>query len=80
MQFSPTGLSKQLRTGSVHVLNHILTTQMELRGFIKSSAQYKAVRMELSLCLSFYLRCSFGAYTVGTTVEFSVETMEALAP
>jgi hypothetical protein len=64
----------------VHVSNHILTTQMELRGFITSSTQYKAVRMELSLCLSFYLRCSFGAYTVGTTAGFSIETMVALAP
>jgi hypothetical protein len=35
--------------------------------------------MELSLCLSFYLRRSLGAYTVGTTVGFPIETMEALA-
>jgi hypothetical protein len=42
------------------VSHHMLTTQMELWGFIKSSAQNKAVHMELSLCLSFYLRCSLG--------------------
>jgi hypothetical protein len=36
--------------------------------------------MELSLCLSFYLRRSLRGYIVGTTVEFSVKTVEALAP
>jgi hypothetical protein len=36
--------------------------------------------MELSLCLSFQLRRSIGGYTVGTTTEFQVKTMEALAP
>jgi hypothetical protein len=36
--------------------------------------------MELILHLSFYLRCSLGGYTVGTTVGFQVETVEALAP
>jgi hypothetical protein len=34
--------------------------------------------MELSLCLSFYLRRSLRVYTVGTTSGFPVETMEAL--
>jgi hypothetical protein len=34
--------------------------------------------MELSLRLSFYVRHSLGGYTVGTTVGFPVETMEAL--
>jgi hypothetical protein len=41
---------------------------------------YLLVHMELSLCLSFYLRCSLGGYTVSTTVGFPVEIMEALAP
>jgi hypothetical protein len=41
--------------------HHILTTQMEPWGFIKPSAQNKIVLMKLSLCLSFYLRCSLGA-------------------
>jgi hypothetical protein len=36
--------------------------------------------MELSLCLSFYLRRSLGGYKVGTTVGFPVEIMETLAP
>jgi hypothetical protein len=36
--------------------------------------------MELSLWLSFYLRHSLEGYTVGTTAEFQVELVEALAP
>jgi hypothetical protein len=36
--------------------------------------------MQLSLCLSFLLRRSLGGYTVGTTVGFWVEIVEALAP
>jgi hypothetical protein len=36
--------------------------------------------MQLSLRLSFYLRCSLGGYTVGTTVGFWVEIVVALAP
>jgi hypothetical protein len=36
--------------------------------------------MQLSLCLSFYLRHNFRGYTVGTTVGFQVEIVEALAP
>jgi hypothetical protein len=36
--------------------------------------------MELSLRLSFYLRHSLEDYTVGTTTEFQVELVEALAP
>jgi hypothetical protein len=35
--------------------------------------------MELSLCLSFYLKHRLGGYTVGTTAGFRVELMEALA-
>jgi hypothetical protein len=35
---------------------HFLTTQTRPWGFIKSSAQNKAVHMELSLCLNFQLR------------------------
>jgi hypothetical protein len=64
----------------MQIPHHILTTQMEPWGFIKPSAQNKIVLMKLSLCLSFYLRCSLGGYTVGTTVGFPVEIMEALAP
>jgi hypothetical protein len=59
--------------------HHILTARMELWGFIKSSAQNKAVHMELSLRLSFYLKRNLGGYTVGTTTGFSVEIVEALA-
>jgi hypothetical protein len=36
--------------------------------------------MGLSFHLSFYLKRSFGGYTVGTTAGFPVETVEALAP
>jgi hypothetical protein len=79
-QHSPSGYSKHLRTGSVHMLHHILTTRMEPWGFIKSQAQNNAVHMELSLCLSFYLRRSLGVYTVGATAGFPVQIMEALAP
>jgi hypothetical protein len=35
--------------------------------------------MELSLCLSFYLRRGLKGYTVGTTTGFPVEIVEALA-
>jgi hypothetical protein len=41
LQFSPSGLSKHLRTGSVHMPHHIVTTRMEPWGFIKSSVQNK---------------------------------------
>jgi hypothetical protein len=60
--------------------HHILTTRMEPWGFIRLLAQNKVVLMELSLCLSFYLRCSLGGYTVATTMRFLVEIMETLAP
>jgi hypothetical protein len=60
--------------------HHILTTQAEPWDFIKSSAFYLSVHMELSLHLSFYHRCSLGGYTVGTTVGFPVKIVEALAP
>jgi hypothetical protein len=36
--------------------------------------------MQLSLCLSFHLRRSLGGYTMGTTMGFWVEIVEALAP
>jgi hypothetical protein len=36
--------------------------------------------MELSLCLSFYLRRNIGGYTVGTTAGFPIKTVVALAP
>jgi hypothetical protein len=36
--------------------------------------------MELSLLLSFQLRCSLRGYMMGTTVGFQVETVESLAP
>jgi hypothetical protein len=60
--------------------HHFLTTWIEPWGVIKSSAQIKAVHMELSLCLSFKLSRSLRGYTVGTTVGFPCMTMEALAP
>jgi hypothetical protein len=53
---------------------------MELWSFIKSSAQNKAVHIELSLRLSFYLRHSLRGYMVGTTAGFPVKIVEALAP
>jgi hypothetical protein len=34
-QLSPSRLLKHLRTGSVQMPHHILTTQTELRGYIK---------------------------------------------
>jgi hypothetical protein len=64
----------------VHMSHHILTTRTELWGFIKLSAQNQVVHMELSLRLSSYLRCSLSDYTVGTTMGFLVEIVEALAP
>jgi hypothetical protein len=45
-----------------------------------SSALNRTVHLQLSLCLSFYLRRSLGGYTVGTTARFRVEIVEALAP
>jgi hypothetical protein len=64
----------------VRTPHHILTTRMELWGFIKPLAQNKVVHIEFSLRLSFYLKRSLRSYTVGTTVGFPVETIEALAP
>jgi hypothetical protein len=69
-QLSPAKLSKHRRMGSMHMPHHILTTRMELWSFIKLSAQNKAVHIELSLCLSFYLRCNHSGYKVGTTTGF----------
>jgi hypothetical protein len=65
--------------GSVRIPGHILTTRMELWDFIKSSALYLLVHMELSIRLSFYLRRSLGGYTVSTTAGFPVKIVEALA-
>jgi hypothetical protein len=39
--------------GVVRMSHHLLTTRTELWGFIKLSAQNKAVHMELSIRLSF---------------------------
>jgi hypothetical protein len=64
----------------VHTLHHILTTQTEPRGFIKPSLYNQAVYMELSLRMSFYLRCSLGSYTVSINAGFPVKIVEALAP
>jgi hypothetical protein len=64
----------------VQMLHHILTTQMEPRGLIKLSASNQVVCTEISLCLSFYLRCSLGGYMLRTTAGFSIEIVEALAP
>jgi hypothetical protein len=79
-QIMPSGLSNHLRTGSVRMPHHILMTQIEPWGCIKSSAQNKTVHIELSLRLSFYLKRNLGSYTVGTTAGFPVKIMEALAP
>jgi hypothetical protein len=79
-QLSPSRLSKHMRTGSVRILHHILTTQTELWGFIKSSMLYQSVQMELSHHLSFYLRCSLRGYMVGTTTGFPVEIVVPFAP
>jgi hypothetical protein len=78
-QFSPFGFTNHMRTGSVRILHHILTTRMEPWDFIKSSTLYLSVHMELSLRLSFYLRCSLGGYTVGTNMRFPPEIVVALA-
>jgi hypothetical protein len=64
----------------VRIPHHILTTRIEPCGFFKLSVLYLLVHMELSLWLSFYLRHSLEGYTVGTTAEFQVELVEALAP
>jgi hypothetical protein len=63
----------------VQIPHHILTTHMELWGFIKPSTSNQAVHTKFSLHLSFYLRCSLRGYTVGATTEFLIEIMEALA-
>jgi hypothetical protein len=78
--FSPSGLSKHLRAGLVRMPHHILTTQTEPRGFIESSVQNKVVHIELISRLRFYLIRRLVGYTVGTTVGFPIETMDALDP
>jgi hypothetical protein len=52
LQFSPFRLSKHLRTGSVCMSHHFLTTRMEPWGFIKSSVQTYIVHTKLKLRLS----------------------------
>jgi hypothetical protein len=64
--FSPSGFSKNPRTGLVRMPHHLWTTWMQLWGFIKLSAQNKVVHMVLSLCLSVHLSRNLRAYTVGT--------------
>jgi hypothetical protein len=76
---SPSRLTKQLRMGSVRIPHHILTTRMEPLDFIKPSALYLSIHMELSLRQSFFLRRNLRGYTVGTTARFPVEITEALA-
>jgi hypothetical protein len=61
-------------------LHHVIATQTEPWGFIKSSALYLLVHMKLSLRLSFYLRRSLRGSTVGTSMGFPVKVVEALAP
>jgi hypothetical protein len=68
--FSPSGLSKHPWIGSSCKPCHLLTTRMELWGFIKPLAQNKAVHMELSLHLSFLLGHSLRSYTVDTIAGF----------
>jgi hypothetical protein len=69
---------EHLRTGSVRISHHILTTQMELWDFIKSSVLYLSVHMELILYLSFCLGGSLGGYKVGTTAGLPIKIVEAL--
>jgi hypothetical protein len=57
-QLSPSGLWKHLRMVSMCILCHIMTTRTKIWGFNKSLAQNQVVQMNLTLCLSFYLRCS----------------------
>jgi hypothetical protein len=78
-QFSPSGLSKHLRMGSVYTSHILLTTWMD-SVLHKLSAQTKIVHMELNLRLSFQLSHSLGGYMVGSTMRFRVMTMDALTP
>jgi hypothetical protein len=79
-QLIPSRFTNHLRTVSVRILHDILTIRMEPCDFIKSSALYLSIHMELSLCLSFYLRPSLRGYKVGTPTGFPVKVKEALAP
>jgi hypothetical protein len=79
-QLSPSGLTKNLRKGSLRIPHYILTTRMKLWGFIKLFVLYLSVHMELSLHLSFYLRRILGGYTVGTITGSPIKIVEALAP
>jgi hypothetical protein len=50
---------------------------MEPWDFINSSALYLSIHMELSLHLSFYLRCILGGYMVNPTTGIPIEIVEA---
>jgi hypothetical protein len=76
-QLSPSRISKHSRMGSVQMSCHTLTTHTEPWSFIKPSAQNKVVHMKLGIRLSFYLRHSLRGYTVGTTVGFLGNIVEA---
>jgi hypothetical protein len=78
-QFSPSGLSKHPRTGSVRTPHTFLTTG-RIRGLHEPSAKSKIVYMKLTFRLSFQLNRSIRGYTIGTTARFWVTTTEALAP
>jgi hypothetical protein len=60
--------------------HHILTTWTEPWGYIKVVSATSHNTYATYPLLSFYLRCSLEGYTVGTTVGFRVEIVEALAP
>jgi hypothetical protein len=79
LQLSPSRFTKHLRMGSVQILHHFLTTQMEPGDFIKSSVLYLSVHMELGHHLGFYLRRSLRGYTVGTNAGFPLKIVEAIA-
>jgi hypothetical protein len=64
----------------MQLLHHILQLGRNCGATLMSSALNRTVHLQLSLCLSFYLRRSLGGYTVGTTARFLVEIVEALAP
>jgi hypothetical protein len=71
---------KHLRTGSMQILHHILTTRTEPWDFVKSPVLYLSVHIKFSLRMSFYLTRSLGGYTMGITMGFPVEIIDALAP
>jgi hypothetical protein len=79
-QFSPSGLTKHLRSGSMRILQYNSDNLDGTVGFLKSSALYLLVHMEPSLRPSFYLRHNLRGYTVDTTAGFPVKIVEALSP